>query len=103
MEACPVDGITRDPETAAVIVNKEECLGCGLCVEACPFGYMHLDESLQKAIKCDLCGGNPKCVQVCMAKALHFDDISSLAEIKRRRTDLRLGLRAVPTDKDDDE
>jgi len=103
MEVCPVSALTRDPETEAVVVDKEKCLGCGMCVTACPFGYMHLDESLRKATKCDLCGGNPKCVQMCMARALHFGGINSLAELKRKQTDLRLGLRAVPDYEDDDQ
>jgi Fe-S-cluster-containing dehydrogenase component len=102
MEVCPVNAIKRDPETSAVVVDKETCLGCGMCVTACPFGYMQLDDSLQKATKCDLCGGNPKCVQMCMAKALHFGSINSLAELKRKQSDLRLGIRAMPADKDDD-
>jgi len=102
MEVCPVSALTRDPETEAVVVDKEKCLGCGMCVTACPFGYMHLDESLRKATKCDLCGGNPKCVQMCMARALHFGSINSLAELKRKQTDLRLGLHAVPDHEEDD-
>jgi carbon-monoxide dehydrogenase iron sulfur subunit len=101
LEACPVNAIKRDPETTAVVVDDVICLGCGMCVAACPFGYMHLDDSFRKATKCDLCGGNPKCVQMCMAKALHFGSINSLAERKRKQTDLRLGLRAVPAQKDD--
>ena len=102
LEVCPVNGIQRDPETGAVIVDKDLCLGCGMCVAACPFGYMHLDETIQAATKCDLCGGNPKCVQVCMANALHFGSINELAELKRKQTDLRLGIRAIPAQKDDD-
>lgn len=101
MEVCPVNAIQRDPETSAVIVDNETCLGCGMCVSACPFGYMHLDDFLRKATKCDLCGGNPKCVQMCMAKALHFGSINSLAERKRKQSDLRLGIRAMPADRDD--
>lgn len=96
MEVCPTNAITRDPQTSAVIVDKENCLGCGICVAACPFGYMHLDDSNSKASKCDLCGGDPKCVQMCMAKALHFGSINSLAEHKRNHIVSRLGLRAVP-------
>lgn len=99
LEVCPVNAITRDPETSALIVDQKICLGCGMCVSACPFGYIHMDESLGKATKCDLCGGTPKCVQMCMARALHFGSINSLAERKRKRTDLRLGLRAVPVHK----
>ena len=102
MEVCPTNAITRDPETSAVVVDKENCLGCGMCIAACPFGYMHLDDSRRKAAKCDLCGGNPKCVQMCMAKALHFGSINSIAERKRNQIDLRLGLRAVPVVKGDD-
>jgi carbon-monoxide dehydrogenase iron sulfur subunit len=102
MVVCPTNAITRDPDTSAVLVDKENCLGCGMCIAACPFGYMHLDDSRRRATKCDLCGGNPKCVQMCMAKALHFGSINSLAEHKRMQTDLRLGLRAVPVVKGDD-
>jgi len=85
----------------ALCMDNETCLGCGMCVSACPFGYMNLDDFLRKATKCDLCGGNPKCVQMCMAKALHFGSINSLAERKRKQSDLRLGIRAMPADKDD--
>ena len=102
MEVCPTKAITRDPQTSAVVVDKENCLGCGMCVAACPFGYMQIDDTHHKATKCDLCGGDPKCVQMCMAKALHFGSINSLAEHKRNQTDLRLGLRAVPVVKGDD-
>jgi len=96
-----VDALTRHPETTAVVVDKEQCIGCGLCVEACPFGYMQLDKSIKQAIKCDLCGGNPVCVQMCMANALHYGSINSLAELKCKHPDLRLGLRAVPDNEDD--
>ena len=102
MEVCPTNAITRDPQTSAVVVDKENCLGCGICVAACPFGYMQIDDTCCKATKCDLCGGDPKCVQMCMAKALHFGSINSLAEHKRNHVDLRLGLRAVPVVKGDD-
>ena len=98
-----MDALTRDPQTAAIIVEKEICLGCGLCVAACPFGYMQLDEPFRKATKCDLCGGNPTCVQVCMAEALHFENINSLAERKRKQADVRLGLRAIPCTEGDDQ
>lgn len=102
MDVCPVDAIKHDPETAAVIVDKEICHGCGLCVTACPFGYMQIDNSIQRATKCDLCGGNPKCVQMCMARALHFGSIKSLAELKHKQADLHIGLRAVMAHEDDD-
>ena len=96
IRVCPVGALDRDPETNAVVVNKSICIGCAMCVAACPFGNMHLDEREQVAMKCDLCGGNPKCVQACMAGALHYGSINRLAELKRKKAGLRLGIRAVP-------
>lgn len=103
LSVCPVSALTRDPQTTAVIADKNVCIGCGMCVLACPFGYMQLDEALQKATKCDLCGGHPVCVQMCMAGALHFCSLDALAEHKRQHADLRLGLRAVQDAGDDDQ
>lgn len=31
------------------IVDRDRCKGCGLCVEFCPFGHLHLDEELNVA------------------------------------------------------
>ena len=65
VEACPADALSVDEKTGAVIVDKEKCTGCGVCVEACPgkIPYMHPTENY--AVICDLCGGKPKCVEVC--------------------------------------
>lgn len=95
MKACPTGALRRDPVTRAVVVDKTACVGCGMCVVACPFGSVHLDQAARKAAKCDLCGGDPKCVQVCMAKALHFADINELAVLKQKRADRRFCIRAV--------
>lgn len=96
MKVCPARALRRDPRTGAIVVNREACIGCGMCVSTCPFGNVHLDEMLHVAAKCDLCAGHPKCVQVCMAKALHFGSVNQLAELKRMRRDLQLVIRAVP-------
>jgi carbon-monoxide dehydrogenase iron sulfur subunit len=96
MKVCPSGALSRNPRTHAVVVDTNRCIGCGLCVTACPFGSVQLDGMQRVATKCDLCGGNPRCVQVCMAKALHFGSINELAELKRKRMDLKLCVRAIP-------
>lgn len=70
--ACPVEAIRRDEKTSAWLVNFDTCLGCGVCVEVCPFGAMTLDDEDGKAVNCDLCGGKPKCVEVCPTNAIEY-------------------------------
>ncbi len=70
--ACPQGAIQVNPKTKARFVNTEVCVGCGLCQKACPWGMMTFDEEAQKASKCHLCGGKPKCVKACPAEALQY-------------------------------
>lgn len=92
LRACPAGALARDPETQAIVVNEKICVGCGMCVIACPFGNIHMEPRIRVAAKCDLCGGRPECVQVCMAQALCYGDLNDLAEEKRRQT--RKGVEA---------
>jgi carbon-monoxide dehydrogenase iron sulfur subunit len=96
MTVCPVNALHRDPLTSAIVVDADTCCSCGMCIIACPHGYMNLDDSSHRATKCDLCGGDPRCVQMCMADALHFGSIQSLAACRQKNPLMHVGLRAVP-------
>jgi Fe-S-cluster-containing hydrogenase component 2 len=85
LEICPAVAIRRDPETQAIVVDEAACVGCKMCVHACPFGCIHFEGRRRIAAKCDLCSGDPKCVQNCMARALHYGDINELAALKRKK------------------
>ena len=65
IEACPVGAIERQPDTQRVILTEAECTGCGDCVDACPYQAICLHRSSGIAIKCDFCGGDPQCINVC--------------------------------------
>ena len=67
---CPVRAIERD-EAGALIVNQEKCIGCKVCIVACPFGAISWTAD-GRIIKCDLCGGEPLCVKVCTREALTY-------------------------------
>ena len=72
LKACPVDAISRNADDV-VVVDAEECTGCGDCVPACPYGMIELsDDSV--AYKCDTCDGDPACVKECQPGALVFQE-----------------------------
>jgi len=68
--ACPVEAIILNERTGAWVVDAEECIGCGDCVEACPYGAIFLDKDLGVSLKCDLCGGEPECAALCPSGAI---------------------------------
>ena len=70
LPVCPTSAIVKEQETGLTRILAEKCNGCGLCVEACPFSAVRLTNGM--AFICDLCGGKPKCVEVCMPGAIQW-------------------------------
>ncbi len=73
IEVCPKDAIIRDPDTNAVKILRDECIGCRACINVCPFGAIFVDPKTGDVFKCDLCDGNPKCAEICPVDAIIFD------------------------------
>ena len=70
--ACPVDAIRWNDTTGALEVSADRCIRCRSCVAACPFGNIAWDEGRRRVEKCDLCGGDPRCVPFCPTRALEY-------------------------------
>ena len=62
---CPVNALSTDSVTGAIIVDREKCTSCGACVKACPGNVPFLHPGDNKATICNLCNGDPECVKVC--------------------------------------
>lgn len=77
MTVCPVDAIVRDETTGAVVIDEGKCTGCGICSEYCFLGVIRVEAEKRKAVKCDLCGGDPVCVKECPAGALELVQVGS--------------------------
>ena len=72
-QICPTEAISKAADTGWVTVDYERCIGCRMCISACPFGAMDYDMVGKKVIKCDLCQGHPQCVRFCDPKAIRFE------------------------------
>jgi carbon-monoxide dehydrogenase iron sulfur subunit len=73
LASCPVGAIGRLPDqTKRVVVNRDICIGCGKCVDACPFGAMLFSKEVKKAYKCELCHGDPACASICPSGAIVY-------------------------------
>ena len=63
---CPT-GASAIADDGTIQIDAEQCIGCGMCLDACPYGVRYLDAN-NVAQKCNLCadqvadGGLPQCV-----------------------------------------
>jgi tetrathionate reductase subunit B len=80
-QACPV-GATFDAPDGAVLVDPTYCIGCGFCIQACPYGCRFLNPVTRTAEKCTLCyhritrGLKTACAEVCPTGARIFGDLN---------------------------
>jgi DMSO reductase iron-sulfur subunit len=80
VEVCPT-GASSKLEDGTVQIDADACIGCQLCVPACPYGARSLNEELNVVEKCTLCHSKieedelPACVMQCCARARFFGDL----------------------------
>ena len=71
-QVCPV---------GAVLIDSKYCIGCGFCIQACPYGCRFLSPVTKTAEKCTLCyhritrGLKPACAEICPTQARIFGDL----------------------------
>lgn len=84
VSVCPTGAAAYHGEF--VIIDPNWCIGCGYCVEACPFDVPHQRHGAEKgsARKCWFCfdrvstGEQPACSERCPTGALEFGDRDAL-------------------------
>ena len=77
--ACPKGAIFAD-DKGIKKVDPEKCVGCGACVEACPWHMPTVNPETNKSSKCIACGA---CVAGCPTGALQivpWDDVTAAAQ-----------------------
>jgi len=97
IEVCPVQIIYKEPDFGVVLVDNTNCISCGKCLDACPWGvpqfydpafrkYAQTDPLRPRMTKCTLCldrireGLKPACVAACNSRALDAGPVDELKQ-----------------------
>lgn len=72
VSACPRDALRQSEENGVILVDEARCDACGWCVQACPYDAIMLHPEKKVVMTCDLCGGEPKCIDFCPEDALEL-------------------------------
>jgi tetrathionate reductase subunit B len=91
VQVCPVQATVRREEDGVVAMYYGKCIGCGMCIGACPYDARFIHPVRHTADKCDFCsarveqGLQPACVEACISRALVFGDMDDpSSEISKR-------------------
>ena len=104
---CPTGASHINEEDGTVQIDKDQCIGCGLCLTACPYGCRYIDADTTVADKCNLCdeitseGGLPQCVTQCGGMARWYGDLDEGIETFKGARDEVLGDFVEPYTDDD--
>lgn len=70
-KVCPTNALIPR-RGGGVVLNAGKCIGCGLCVQACPFGAIQWDVDINKPVVCVHCG---YCVTYCPHGVLSLEEV----------------------------
>ncbi len=79
---CPVNALEKRPD-GIVDVDRDACIGCRACMQACPYDALYLNDDLGAVEKCHFCahriekGLEPACVVVCPVQAIIPGDLDN--------------------------
>ncbi len=117
VKVCPVGATFKDKD-GLVLMNYDKCIGCRLCVVACPYSARRFNWSkpevpldkqnplvpvrpLGVVEKCTFCvhrvreGKLPRCVEVCPVRARHFGNLNDPESEVSKLLEVNLSFRLL--------
>lgn len=97
IEICPTVALHKRAD-GIVDLDRDRCIGCASCLQACPYDAIHIDDRHGTAAKCHLCAHRlevdlaPACVAVCpeeAIKVIDLDDPETRSELSARGATVR--------------
>ena len=82
---CPTQALYKTAE-GPVLWDQELCIGCGYCLQGCPFGIPRFDEESKQIEKCTFCAERllndlePACIQACPTDTLVIGESAQILE-----------------------
>ncbi|HYF28059.1 MAG TPA: 4Fe-4S dicluster domain-containing protein [Baekduia sp.] len=80
VQICPTKALHKRPD-GVVDFDKDRCIGCKACLNACPYDALYMDPRTETAAKCNFCahrldqGLRPSCEVVCPTQAIVSGDL----------------------------
>ena len=105
---CPTGASFKREDNGVVLVDYERCIGCQLCMWACPYGVREFDEHEGVVKKCTLCidriddealapeDRQPACVQSCPTQARTYGDLDDPSSAVARLVAEQRGFQLLP-------
>jgi tetrathionate reductase subunit B len=110
-------GATYKRPDGLILMDKSLCIGCGKCIDACPYGVRSFDPFVkagkkpekQAVDKCTMCahlidqGQMPACVTTCQGRARIFGDLNDpTSEVSKLVKEHNLDKNRLRLDKETD-
>jgi len=81
VDVCPVQATLKRAD-GVVMMYYGKCIGCGMCIAACPYDARFFNPVRRTADKCSFCSHRidanllPACVTSCIGRAITFGDLN---------------------------
>ena len=76
VEACMAAALVYDAKKGQVVHDELRCVGCWMCVMACPYGAVRPNIKAKLPLRCDKCKDKdePACVKACPTAAIIWQE-----------------------------